>query len=174
ASAIILKEDNFISRINDSKKMTPLQREKAFDEIYQKAYVGVGIMDAAIIDQKNILQATFLAMHAAIRKLIETLPSELKNNPDFLKKICLLIDGNMFRTNLPYAYKTIIKGDSLVFSIACASIIAKVTRDRMLIEYDKTYPQYGFKQHKGYPTKKHKEALHKFGHSPIHRKTFRY
>jgi len=174
ASAVILKDTNFFSSIKDSKKLTPLQRRKALHEIYAKAYVGTGIISAEIIDQKNILQATFLTMKLAVRKLIEGLSDDDKKSSDFVEKICLLIDGSQFKSDLPYAYKTIIKGDSSVLSIACASIVAKETRDQILQVYDRIFPQYGFKKHKGYPTKYHKEALREFGPSSIHRKTFRY
>ncbi len=174
ASAVVLKNTHFLSSIKDSKKLTPLQRRKALHEIYAKAHVGTGIINAEVIDQKNILQATFLAMNLAVRKMIENLSNDDKNSSGFVKSICLLIDGNQFKSDLPYAYKTIIKGDSSVLSIACASIVAKETRDQILKVYDRIFPQYGFKKHKGYPTKQHKEALRELGRSSIHRKTFRY
>jgi len=173
ASAVAIKDANFISAIKDSKKLSPTQRRKALHEIYDKAHVGTGIMNAEIIDQKNILQATFLAMQQAVRKLIESL-SEYQKSSEFTDKICLLVDGNQFKSNLPYAFKTIVKGDSLALSIACASIVAKESRDQIMKIYDQMYPQYGLKKHKGYPTKLHKEAIREFGHASIHRKTFRY
>lgn len=173
ASAVALNNTNFTTVIKDSKKMTAIQRRKALHEIYEKAYVGVGIMSAEIIDQKNILQATFLAMQQAVRKLIANLSEEYKSS-NFSKKICLLVDGNQFKVSLPYAYKTIVKGDSLSLSVACASIVAKESRDQIMKIYDQMFPQYGLKKHKGYPTKQHKEALCKFGQSSIHRKSFRF
>ncbi len=173
ASAVALNNTDFATVIKDSKKMTAIQRRKALHEIYQKAHVGVGIMNAEMIDQKNILQATFLAMQQAVRKLIANLSEEYKAS-EFSKKICLFVDGNQFKVNLPYVYKTIIKGDSLSLSVACASIVAKESRDQMMRIYDQIFPQYGFRKHKGYPTKHHKEALRKFGQSTIHRKSFRF
>jgi len=172
ASAVVLKEYDFGSRINDSKKLTSRNRELAFHEIYQKAYVGVGIISELVIDERNILEATFLAMNKAIEQLICHLPEEVKGKDDFDEKVCLLIDGNQFKSHLPYMSKTIIKGDSSVFSISCASIIAKVTRDRILNIYHRIFPQYGFSQHKGYPTLRHKQAIDQFGPSIFHRMTF--
>lgn len=174
AAAVALRSNNFLSTIRDSKKITPRQRDKAFDEIYQNAYVGVGIVPEAIIDKINILQATFLAMNNAVKDIEGQIPSSLKEQEDFSKNICLLIDGNSFKSSVPYAYKTVIKGDSKVFSIACASIIAKVMRDRIMCDYDKEFPVYGFKKHKGYPTAAHKQALREYGLSKIHRRSFRY
>jgi len=174
ASAVALKDNNFSSRVTDSKKLSPVQRRKVFHEIYAKAYVGTGIISAGIIDQKNILQATFFAMQSAVEQLIENLPQAHKNSLNVIKETCLLIDGNQFQSTLPYTYKTIIKGDASVLSIACASIVAKVTRDKILEIYDGIFPRYGFKRHKGYPTKRHKQALREFGYSSIHRKSFRY
>lgn len=174
AAAVALKSNNFLSIIRDSKKVTPRQRDKAFDEIYQNAYVGVGIVTEKIIDEINILQATFLAMNNAVKDVESQLLASIKDQEDFSKKVCLLIDGNSFKSSVPYSYKTVIKGDSKVFSIACASIIAKVTRDRIMCEYDKEFPFYGFKKHKGYPTADHKQALREHGPSKIHRRSFRY
>ncbi len=172
ASAVALRKTDFHSHIDDSKKMTSLQREKAFLGNFNKAYVGVGIISEAVIDDVNILQATFLAMRNAVEHLLRYLPPEIKDKEEFEHTTFLLIDGNRFQSELPYKYETIIGGDGLSLSIACASIVAKVTRDRILNSYDQVFPEYGFKDHKGYATEEHREALKKFGPSMIHRKTF--
>jgi len=158
AGAVILKDFSFKARIDDSKKLTPKMRERAYDEIFSKAIVGIGMADEKVIDEINIYKATIRAMEEAL--------SKLSTPPDFI-----IVDG---RVNLPAKcpVKCIIRGDSLSMSIAAASIVAKVTRDRIMKEYDKTFPQYGFARHKGYPTKAHKKALADNGVSPIHRKTF--
>ena len=174
ASAVALRESKFQHKICDSKKISASQREKAFREIFEKAYVGIGMANESVIDASNILQATYYAMSQAVTHLIEKLPSALKSFKDFEDRIYLLIDGNSFKSDLPYSYKTIIRGDDSCLSVACASIIAKVTRDRILNTYDQIFPQYGFKRHKGYPTKEHKAAIKKFGLSFIHRRTFHF
>lgn len=159
AGAVILKEDEVIIGINDSKKISEKKREKLFDEINEKAIaVSVGIVWQDEIDEINILNATKKAMKMAVENL--------KIKPDYC-----LIDGNQ-KVNLDIDYETVIKGDMLSESIAAASIIAKVTRDRMLIEDDKKYPEYGFAKHKGYGTKAHIEAIKKYGLCDLHRKTF--
>lgn len=174
ACAVCLHKKRFQNKINDSKQMTPRQREKAFHEILENADVGLGIVNEAAIDSINILNATYRAMTVAVNNLISKL-SRLKTvKKKLTKKVCILIDGNSFKTDLPYSYKTIIRGDASCLSIACASIIAKVTRDRILDHYDKVFPQYGFKKHKGYPTMAHRLAIGQHGLSPIHRKTFRH
>jgi ribonuclease HII len=146
--------------INDSKKLTHKKREEMFDVIQDSNIeTGVGVCDNETIDRINILQATFLAMKKAI--------SGLRNRPDYL-----LVDGKFGIPNSSYIQKPVIKGDEKVFSIAAASIIAKVTRDRMMMEIHKKYPQYGFDKHKGYGTKLHMEQLKKYGPSFIHRKSF--
>ncbi len=172
ACAVSLKKKKFQNKICDSKKISAAKREKAFHEIWENAYVGIGIMNEAVIDAENILEATFHAMNVAVNRLIMKLPSRETSQENFDKQVCLLVDGNLFRTNLPYFYQTIIKGDDLSTSIACASIVAKVTRDRILNIYDRIFPQYGFKNHKGYATFEHREAIKRNGLSPIHRKTF--
>ncbi len=172
ASAIFLKEKKFQNKICDSKKISARQREKAFVEIFEKAYVGIGIVNESVIDSVNILKATYAAMSLAVANLVSRLPPSKFARRDMRKKICVLVDGNSFQTDLPYAYKTIIGGDNLSLSIACASIVAKVTRDRMLSIYDQIFPQYGFKKHKGYPTLDHRRAIAKYGLSLIHRRTF--
>lgn len=172
AAAVTLKTQKFQVKICDSKKLSALQRERAFLEIFQKAYVGIGVASEVVIDRTNILKATYHAMTISIMQLVSKLSETKSSFKDLNKHICLLIDGRSFETNLPYAYRTIIHGDSLSFSIACASIVAKVFRDRMLGIYDQIFPQYGFKRHKGYPTLAHKKAIRENGLSIIHRKTF--
>ena len=174
AAAVSLTDTCFPFPINDSKKMSPSARERAFDEILARGYVGVGIMSEAVIDDINILQATFCAMQAAVEDMVGKMPSALTHGPLFIPRVCVLVDGDKFSTTLPYAYRTIVKGDSSVLSIACASVIAKVTRDRIMQMYDKIFPHYGFSQHKGYPTAAHKAVLRARGYSPIHRKTFSF
>ncbi|MCX5681580.1 MAG: ribonuclease HII, partial [Candidatus Omnitrophica bacterium] len=154
--------------------MTHKQRLCAHEEIFQKGYIGIGMADEKLIDRINILEATFYAMTEAVNDLLKKIPKEAMGSENFMSQTCLLVDGNLFRTSLPFAYQTIIRGDSLSLSIACASIVAKVTRDCMMEDYDKIYPQYGFAQHKGYPTLKHKNRIKEFGLSAIHRKTFKY
>jgi len=174
AAAVILKNSNFTHKIKDSKKMTARQRELAFHEILDKATIGVGIVSEIVIDSKNILEATFDAMHNALLQLLYRIPLD-KNNPSEMSDLVMvLVDGNQYKSQLPVSYETITKGDNQVKSIACASIVAKVIRDRIICVYDKIFPEYEFKSHKGYGTQKHKEALRKYGRSPIHRKTFKY
>ena len=159
AAAVILPPELEIPGLNDSKKLTDKKRRELYDVITAQAVTyGIAFASEQEIDEINILQATFLAMERAMQKLSP--PSELA-----------LIDGNRAKDfGLPV--RTIVKGDSLSASIAAASILAKVTRDRLMEEYDAQYPQYGFAVHKGYGTKRHYEALREFGPSPIHRRTF--
>ena len=159
AAAVILPPELVIPGLNDSKKLTDKKRRELYDVITAKAVsYGIAFADEKEIDEINILQATFLAMARAMEKL--------SPQPELA-----LIDGNRARDfGLPV--RTIVKGDSLSASIAAASILAKVTRDRLMEQYDAAYPQYGFAVHKGYGTKRHYEALREFGPSPIHRMTF--
>jgi len=159
ASAVILKTSDFKAEINDSKKLSAKKREKAYKEILRKAFVGVGIVGEKTIDEINIYRATIKAMEEAIANL--DIP------PDYV-----IVDGRMkLPTSCPL--KCIVRGDCQSLSIAAASIIAKVTRDSIMKEYDRQYPQYGFCRHKGYPTRSHKKALVDHGPSPIHRLSFR-
>ncbi len=159
AAAVILPQNYWLEKINDSKKINVTLREKLFDEIYQTALaVSVGIVSPEEIDRINILQATLCAMQKAVERL--------SVQPDVV-----LVDGRD-APELSVPCKAIIKGDSLSFTIAAASIIAKVTRDRMMQQYDLQYPQYGFAKHKGYGTRDHRERIMRFGASPIHRKSF--
>jgi len=172
AAAVCLRQFDFKISINDSKKMSAKARETAFHEIFEKAYVGIGIMNEQTIDIVNILNASHLAMEMAVKELLHRLPQETILDKTFHQQVILLIDGNIFRSQLPFKYQTIIGGDGKSLSIACASIIAKVYRDRILNVYDKIFPQYGFARHKGYPTQEHRSAIKKHGSSIIHRKTF--
>ncbi|NLK39606.1 MAG: ribonuclease HII [Clostridiales bacterium] len=159
AAACILPLGLKIEGLNDSKKLTPKRRDELFDIICEKA-VAYSIASASNeeIDQLNILNASMIAMIRAI----DTLP---------VKADLALVDGNIAR-GFKIKAVPIIKGDQICPSIAAASILAKVTRDRICLEYDALYPEYGFASHKGYPTKQHKENIIKYGILPIHRKTF--
>lgn len=159
AAAVILPNDTVIEGLDDSKKLTEKKREKLFEIIKEKA-VAYAIAEASPeeIDEINILNASMLAMRRAVEKL------EVK--ADFA-----LIDGNCSR-GFDIPTETVVKGDSKSYSIAAASILAKVTRDRGCAELDKEYPMYGIAKHKGYPTKDHMEAVRKYGPSPIHRRSF--
>jgi ribonuclease HII len=165
AAAVSLRTARFKSRIDDSKKLTPFQREHAFGEIVNKSVFGIGIINERVIDRLNIQVATRMAMEEAISRLIH----KLKTN--HRQRIYILVDGNI-KLDIDLPFTNIIKGDSKSKSIACASILAKVIRDRIMDLYDRLYPQYGFKKHKGYPTKRHRTALKRFGPSLIHRKSF--
>ncbi|MDD2689067.1 MAG: ribonuclease HII [Candidatus Omnitrophica bacterium] len=167
AAAVSLKRNaRFKSRIDDSKKLTHLQRESAYLEIVNKSLFGIGIVNEKIIDSLNILVATRIAMEEAIQSLLGKLKGQQRK-----QHIHILVDGNV-KLEVDYPFTNIIKGDAKSKSIACGSILAKVTRDRIMSIYDKVYPQYRFFQHKGYPTKKHKLAIKKFGPSLIHRTSF--
>jgi ribonuclease HII len=164
AAAVILPQNLTIEGINDSKKLTPKKRELLFEEIKEKALsFSIAVVDNKIIDEINILQATFKAMASAAQ--------DLKAKPDLL-----IIDGshkipqNYF--SLPCPQEAIISGDAKSANIAAASILAKVARDKIMDDYAKLYPQYGFEKHKGYGTKAHMQAIEKFGACPIHRMTF--
>ncbi len=172
AAAVYLTSYNFTSPINDSKKMTEKARNNAFHEIFERGVVGIGIMSEMAIDQVNILNASHRAMEAAVKQLVRRLAGETVLSESFLKQVILLIDGNSFQSQLPFAHKTIIGGDAKSLSIACASIVAKVSRDRIMERYDGIYPGYGFKKHKGYPTSTHRDAIRSIGPSQIHRKSF--
>ena len=159
AGAVILPKGCRILYLNDSKKLTEKRREELFDEIKEKAVCwGVGIVSPARIDEINILQATYEAMRDAVSQL-DPAPNLLLNDAVTIPQV-----------NIPQV--PIIKGDAKSLSIAAASVLAKVTRDRLMKEYDKVMPEYGFSSHKGYGSAAHIEALKKYGPSPIHRKSF--
>ena len=160
AAAVILPDDVVIEGLDDSKKLTEKKREKLFEIIKAEAIsYGIAYATAAEIDEFNILNASLLAMRRAIAMLDPT--------PDFA-----LIDGNQTR-GFTLPAKAVVKGDSLSPSIAAASILAKVSRDRSCLELDAKYPGYGFAKHKGYPTKEHYEAINTYGITPDHRRSFR-
>lgn len=180
AAAVILKSSplkrftipSYKERIDDSKKLSPKLREKAFKELSKKAIFGIGIKSHSFIDKENIYKATLVAMKQAVKKLVQQFCRlNNKKEKDIREEICLLIDGRM---DLGFSYKTIqiVGGDSQSLSIAGASIIAKVTRDKIMEDYDRSYPLYGFSRHKGYGTKLHLEAIERYGPCQIHRKTF--
>ncbi len=158
AAAVILDEE--IEGLNDSKKLSEKKREALFDEIKEKS-VSFSIAFASVeeIEEYNILNATYLAMNRAIEGL--------NVKADFA-----LIDGNRVPTGISVPCETVVKGDAKSCSIAAASILAKVTRDRLMLEEDEKYPEYNFKKHKGYGTKEHTDAILKYGISPIHRPSF--
>ena len=159
AAAVILPERCAIEGINDSKKLSPKKREKLFGEIESGAVAyGIGFATEQEIDRVNILQATFLAMRRAF--------DALGVRPDLA-----LVDGNRMPA-LGVETRTIVKGDSLSASIAAASILAKVSRDRLMDQIDEIYPQYGFAKHKGYGTALHVEMLKNYGPCPVHRRSF--
>ncbi len=159
AAAVILPKNMIIEGVNDSKQLTEKKREELFDIINEKALaVGIAFVDNKKIDEINILEASRLAMTLAIQKL--------KIKPDYVL-------SDAMKMNIGIPVKPIIKGDALSINIAAASIIAKVTRDRFMDEMDLKYPNYGFKRHKGYPTKDHIEAIKKYGITDIHRVTFK-
>ncbi len=159
AACVILDPQNPIEGLKDSKKLPAKKREKLALIIAEKSMCyGVGRAEVNEIDRLNILQASFLAMKRAIAAMSVT--------PDKV-----LIDGNQV-FDYPIAMEAIVKGDSLIAEISAASILAKVIRDNEMIALDEKYPQYGFKSHKGYPTKQHIEALQLYGASPIHRQSF--
>ncbi len=159
AGAVILPKETKILYLNDSKKLSAAKRDELYDEIKEKAVaLSVGIVSPERIDEINILQATYEAMRNAIKKLERT--------PDILLNDAVTIP------DISIKQVPIIKGDAKSVSIAAASIIAKVTRDRIMLDYDKVYPEYGFAGHKGYGSATHIEAIKKYGACPIHRKTF--
>ena len=160
AAAVVLPKDAVIRGLNDSKKLSPTKREKLFCAVNDLAVsIGIGIVSERIIDEINILNATYRAMQEAISGLSPTADYALV---DFVRI-----------PNIEIAQTGIVKGDATSVSIAAASIIAKVTRDRLMTEYDAVYPQYGFAKNKGYGTKEHIAAINEYGLCPIHRRSFR-
>lgn len=160
AAAVILPEGAVIEGLDDSKKLTEKKREKLYDIIKETAVaysVAYGTLEE--IENVNILEATYLAMNRAIEGL--------NVKPDFA-----LIDGNRVPRGIKIPCETIVKGDSKSMSVAAASVLAKVTRDRLMLEYDKKYPEYNFKKHKGYGTKEHTELIKQYGPCEIHRLSF--
>lgn len=160
AAAVVLDSNIDITGINDSKKLSEKKREALFDVITEKA-IAYGIAFATVeeIEEYNILNATYLAMNRAIESL--------EKKADFA-----LIDGNRVPTGIAVECQTVVKGDAKSMSVAAASILAKVTRDRLLLEYDEKYPQYNFAKHKGYGTAEHMDAIRKHGPCEVHRPSF--
>ena len=160
AAAVILPAHCNIKGLRDSKQLSPIQRAYLFDEIHNVAVsIGIGSADHRVVDRLNVLQATLLAMQKAVEKLTPA--------PDYL-----LVDG-LDLPEVSIVGEAIPKGDSRSYSIAAASIVAKITRDRLMVELDPIYPNYGFSRHKGYPTSQHRQAIAQFGASDIHRRTFK-
>jgi len=160
AAAVVLPPTRNLKGVADSKTLTADRREKAFFLIQKKALgMGIGIVEAEEIDRLNILRASLKAMELALQGL--------SLSPD-----CLLIDG-LHTLNLPLKQQAIPKGDGRCLSIAAASIVAKVTRDRLMVEYHEKYPHYNFARHKGYGTREHLQAIREHGCCPIHRQSFR-
>lgn len=159
AACVVLPKGFVLEGLTDSKKLSEKKRELFYDYIVKNSIYGIGIIDAVIIDEVNIYEATKLAMLEAIKKVRKQVNLEH-----------VLIDA--MPLDLDIDTTSIIKGDAKSISIAAASVVAKVTRDRMMYELDDLYPNYGFKSHKGYPTKKHIEAINKYGLIPGYRKTY--
>lgn len=177
AGAAILKNFDLINDdkkwdlIRDSKTLSEKQREKAFEIVMENFFVGIGICDHETIDRINILQASFLAM----KKAFFDLKNQMKSSQNFSnsEKIIFLVDGNQYIPNLSIKQMCVPQGDKKIKSISASSIIAKVTRDRMMLEFAEKYPNYRFEKHKGYGTALHLECLQKFGSCEIHRKSFK-
>ena len=163
AAAVILDPDNIPEGMDDSKKLSPKKREALFDPIMASARVSVGQASVAEIDELNILGGTMLAMRRALQGLFDC----DRQGPDFA-----LIDGNRLPPELPCPAETVIKGDGKSLSIAAASIIAKVTRDRLMADLDREYPGYGWKKNQGYGTAQHSQALQHLGVTIHHRTSF--
>ncbi len=159
-------ETRYTRLIRDSKTLSEGQREEVYQWIANYFEIGVGIVDVRTIDRVNILQSTFLAMREAIAVLAEKYARKEK------RKMHIFVDGNREIPELTFSQEVMVKGDARVVSIAAASIVAKVTRDRMMHKYDREYPEYGFARHKGYGTVAHLEAIQRLGPCPIHRYSF--
>lgn len=163
ASAVLLNTDFSCEyKIHDSKQMTARQRERAFDEISRQAQIGIGIVSEAAIDELNIFNAACRAMERAVQDLMR---KKIHN-------VCFIVDGNVKLNLQGCSYKAIPRSDSTCISVACASIIAKVIRDRIMQVYHKIFPDYDFEKHKGYGTKLHFEKISLLGPCVFHRKTF--
>jgi ribonuclease HII len=166
AACIILNNSSYPNGLNDSKKLSPKKRAEIFLQLKKSNNFGIGIVDEKIIDQINILNATKLAMKMAFENMCQKIEGRYK--PDMV-----IVDGN-FIPDIDCKAQAIIKGDQKSLSIAAASVIAKETRDKIMIELDKEFPQYDWKQNKGYPTKKHFAAIKEFGICKYHRQSFNH
>jgi len=163
-AAVVFEEGNGIELVRDSKKLKASLREELYEKIIDECEdYKIEIVDNDVIDELNILKATMLGMERCLDSL------KIKNEK-------VIVDGNYFKLNNSrhddYDFETVVKGDDKVFEISCASILAKVTRDKLMREHDKEYPLYNFKQHKGYATKEHISNIKKYGLCDLHRKTF--
>ena len=162
--AVVMPKDSMLEFMNDSKKVTEKRRELLYEEIVNTSLAyGIGIISQEEIDKINILNATKKGLHEALGQVIE----KLKQKPDII-----IVDALREIDTFGITYESIIKGDATCYSISAASILAKVTRDRIMAEWDKIYPQYGFAAHKGYGTAKHIQAIKEYGPCPLHRKSF--
>lgn len=162
--AAVMPRDSKLEWVNDSKKVTEKRREILYDRITEEALAwGVGIISEKKIDELNILNATKKGLHLALGEVIE----KLKQKPDIV-----IVDALREIDTFEIPYQSIIKGDATCYSISCASILAKVTRDRIMREWNEVYPMYDFEKNKGYGTAEHIKALKQYGPCPIHRRTF--
>jgi ribonuclease HII len=166
AAAIVLKCNTFKNRVDDSKQLSARQREQAFLEISNKSLYAAAFVNEQVIDRVNIYQATRLAMESAVVSLLEKISLQ-----QALCTVHIIVDGTM-RLDVGQPCTAIVKGDNRSLTIASASIVAKVLRDRVMAIYDRVYPQYGFARHKGYATGEHYSRLREWGPSPIHRRSF--
>ncbi|MBI5873905.1 MAG: ribonuclease HII [Candidatus Omnitrophica bacterium] len=166
-AAVYLKTFRFKATIDDSKKLSPRSREEAFGEIAGKSVYGVGVVNEGAIDDIRITRALSVGVDVAAGKVL----AGIKKPRSTFKNTIFLCDGTL-SCGLGYPFKEIIGGDGKSISIAAASIVAKVVRDRMMVVYDRIWPQYGFRIHKGYGTKEHMRSIARFGLCPIHRRTF--
>lgn len=178
AGAVILPDDFPLDILNDSKKMSEARREKAESVIKEKALWGFATVDHATIDRINILQASLLAMRLAFDDMLSRLDAwcdsrGIEKSVFALENLQGISDGN-FCPEVPFECRAVVKADSKFPQVMAASIIAKVGRDRLMLEYDALYPEYGYARHKGYPTQAHKETCRRLGPSPIQRLTFKY
>lgn len=170
ASTVLFDEkianNEIFSILNDSKKLTEKKREFLYNEIINRLYYGIGIANELEIDNNNILNATFIAMKKALEEL------KRKVGKEVLECGIILVDGSQLIRGYEYSQKSVVKGDSKSFSVAAASIVAKVTRDNMMKEIDREFPMYNFAKNKGYGTKQHIESIYKYGICKYHRKSF--